>query len=92
MAKFEEIQRARKVLDLQESASMAEIDEAYRKKANLYHPDKGGSEEMMKEINQAYRLLMDYCNRYIYVFSKEDWARAYPEEAYFAWVIENWKF
>jgi hypothetical protein len=43
----------------------------------------------MKEINWAYELLMEYCRRYRYTFTKGDWERAYPEDAYSErWVRE----
>ncbi len=44
---------ARAILGLEENASTKRIKQAYREKAALHHPDKGGSAEMMKLINQA---------------------------------------
>lgn len=41
------------VLGLRPGASAAEIDAMYRIKANSAHPDKGGSEDAMKELNEA---------------------------------------
>jgi len=35
---------------------------------------------MMKRLNWAYRLLIEYCARYKYPFKEEDVDRAYPEE------------
>ncbi|MBC8275622.1 MAG: J domain-containing protein, partial [Chloroflexi bacterium] len=71
MASFEEIDKARRLLGLEEFASLKEIKQAYRKKAFLYHRDKSGSEnaqgeERMKVLNQSYKLLMEYCYRYKY--------------------------
>ena len=94
MASFEEIDKARKLLELPEAASMSEIKEAYRQKALLYHPDvQGGGQpydEMMKEINRAYRLLKDYCEHYRYTFSEEDVNRAYPVESYRKRYVNGW--
>ena len=46
------------ILGLQFGASKEEIKKAYRKMAHKYHPDKkGGDEEMMKKINEAYAIL-----------------------------------
>lgn len=84
MASFEEIDRARKLLDLAEAATLKDIKRAYRQKAFQHHPDRGGKEpqgeEMMKELNWAYKLLIEYCDNYSYSFKEEDVDRAYPEE------------
>ena len=42
------------ILEVHEKASAEEIRTAWREKAKLYHPDQGGSDEMMAKINQAY--------------------------------------
>ena len=41
------------ILGLQKNASMDDIQKAYKKKAFENHPDRGGSEEEFKKINQA---------------------------------------
>ena len=47
-----------RTLDVSESATPAEIKRAYRNLAFRYHPDKNpGSQELMKEINEAYAVL-----------------------------------
>jgi curved DNA-binding protein CbpA len=47
-----------KVLTVSETASADDIKKAYRNLAFRYHPDKNpGSEELMKEINEAYAVL-----------------------------------
>ncbi|HIE18003.1 MAG TPA: J domain-containing protein [Dehalococcoidia bacterium] len=95
MASFEEIDKARRLLGLGEFASFEEIKQAYRKKAFLYHPDKSGnknaqSEEMMKNLNRSYKLLMEYCSRYKYSFKQEEVDRAYPDEAYVRRYVYGW--
>lgn len=42
------------ILGVSESATKEEIKSAWRDKAKLYHPDQGGSDEMMTKINKAY--------------------------------------
>ena len=75
---FEDIDSARKTLDLGERATIAEIKEAYRKLSLKYHPDKCADEdrreceEMFKEINEANRILMSYCTAYRYSFAEKD--------------------
>lgn len=41
------------ILGVKEGASMSEIKRAHRLLARKYHPDAGGSEEQMKQINEA---------------------------------------
>jgi hypothetical protein len=45
---------------------------------------------MMKKLNQAYKLLMDYCTDYKYSFNEEDVARTYPNEEYWRKWRESW--
>jgi len=48
-----------KALDIDKSASEAEIKKAYRKLAVKHHPDKGGDPEKFKDITRAYEVLSD---------------------------------
>merc|ERR1719356_1458430 len=48
-----------KLLEVDKSASEAEIKKAYRKLAVKHHPDKGGDPEKFKEITRAYEVLSD---------------------------------
>merc|ERR1719240_1432025 len=48
-----------KLLEVDKSASTAEIKKAYRKMAVQHHPDKGGDPEKFKEISRAYEGLSD---------------------------------
>jgi curved DNA-binding protein CbpA len=41
------------VLDVPRSAGLAEIEAAFRKAAKAAHPDLGGNEAAMQEINAA---------------------------------------
>jgi hypothetical protein len=54
------------VLEVNRMATSAEIKAAYRKKAQLYHPDvnkEEGAEETFITINQAWEVLGDQENR-----------------------------
>ena len=46
-----------KVLELKNYASEREIKKAFRKLATEHHPDKGGDEEKMKQLSEAYIVL-----------------------------------
>jgi len=54
------VERARAILCLSSARDERDIKSAYRKKARQYHPDLGGDEEMMKDLNLAYDLLLQY--------------------------------
>ena len=94
MADFNEIDKARKLLGLGETATLKEIKEAYRRLAHDYHPDRHGQSdqghEAMKRLNWAYKVLEEYCRDYEYSFRKEDVAMTYPDEEDFRRWHDNW--
>ena len=63
--KFEEVDWARKMLNLSNKATKEEIIKAYRNGTKLYHPDKNpdvpDAERRFNEINKAYKILVEYC-------------------------------
>jgi len=96
MAKFEEINEARRLLRLGDAATLKEIRSAYRRMAYRHHPDKHSgntraeNEEIMKRLNWAYKLLTDYCRAYKYTFSEGDVARTYPYDDYLRKFYHGW--
>lgn len=58
------------LLGVEETASRREIDREYRRQAAKHHPDRGGSEERMKHLNEAYSVLRDESARRIYDASR----------------------
>lgn len=53
------------------SATYEEIKAAYRKQALKYHPDMGGSEELMRKLNYVYEVLSDASKRESYDYSRK---------------------
>lgn len=47
------------ILGVARNASREDIKKAFRKLAHKHHPDKGGSADKFKEINEAYQILSD---------------------------------
>jgi len=82
MREFNEIDQARKILGLAEYATLKDIEEAYRKLALKYHPDKckdekkDECEEKFKKIAHAKDLLAAYCDSYRYSFKEKDVKRS----------------
>lgn len=54
------------LLEISFTASQDEIKKAYRRKALMHHPDKGGDPEVFKKINSANEILSDPAKREIY--------------------------
>lgn len=54
------------VLGVEKDADPAKVKRAYRRRAEKAHPDKGGSDEEMAEVNQAYEVLSDPDRRLLY--------------------------
>jgi DnaJ-domain-containing protein 1 len=46
-----------KILGLSPGSNWAEIEQAYRKKAKVHHPDRGGDEDAMRVLNDVYAKL-----------------------------------
>ena len=77
MNKYQEIDQARKILDLPERATMEEIKENYRRLIRRWHPDrqkvsKKECTEMTVRIIDAYRTIIDYCSHYRFSFSEDE--------------------
>jgi len=47
------------ILGADEEASPREIERLYKRLAHKHHPDRGGTEEEMKTLNEAYQVLRD---------------------------------
>jgi preprotein translocase subunit Sec63 len=75
--RFKEINEARKLLELDERATMDEIKSNYRRLLRRWHPDKCDGDvvqckEMTKKIVDAYRIILAYCSQYRFSFAKEE--------------------
>jgi hypothetical protein len=54
------------VLGVDKHASQVDLDRQYKRMASQHHPDRGGSEEQMKLLNEAYGVLKDQASRRAY--------------------------
>jgi len=47
------------ILGADETTSRRDIERLYKRLASRHHPDRGGTEDVMKSLNEAYRVLKD---------------------------------
>jgi DnaJ-like protein len=64
------------VLGVDKHASQRDIYRQYKRQAARHHPDRGGSEEQMKFLNEAYGVLKDTHSRSLYDESRRTTAPA----------------
>ena len=64
------------VLGVDKDAPQVEIDRQYKRQASRHHPDRGGNEERMKSLNEAYGVLKDQMLRNSYDASRRKTAPA----------------
>lgn len=78
---YEDLEAALEVFDLSERASLKEIKARHKHLVRRHHPDGGAQPdaEAMRRINAAYRLLLDYCSRYRFSFTREEFYLQDPE-------------
>lgn len=77
-----EIEKALEIMGLPRLITKSDVKKQYRFLAQKYHPDKGGEEGKMEEINQAYTLLMEYIEAFRYTFDEDEIKKQYPGVAY----------
>lgn len=66
MSQSDSIKDYYSILGASEDASPREIERLYKQRAVRHHPDRGGDEEEMKSLNEAYAMLKDEMSRQAY--------------------------
>ena len=59
MSQFDSNKDYYAILGVDKDARQPELDRSYRRLASKHHPDRGGNEEQMKLLNEAYGVLKD---------------------------------
>lgn len=77
IGKFEEITRARIILELPETATMDDIKFNYRRLIAKWHPDRCTEDETVcrektHEIIKAYQVIRHYCQNYQFSFKRQE--------------------
>ncbi len=78
----EKIAQALEVLELPKLITKKDIKKQYRFLSRRYHPDLGGDPKKMEQINEAYRVLIDYIEEFRYTFDEDEISKQYPEVDY----------
>jgi curved DNA-binding protein CbpA len=101
---FKDIEKARKTLGLQDTASMEDIKSSHRNLILKFHPDRHSSskdkdacQEKVKEINTAYEIIMNYCIRYPISFTRDrvkyieegEYQKEHFDRFYSGWVSKE---
>ena len=82
MYSFEQLIKAKTLLGLRETSSRKEIKLKYKNLMKKWHPDMHADNpekatKMSIKINEAYEIVLDYCNNYEYNFDEDKIKRAY---------------
>ena len=82
MKKSEQILEALEILKLPVLSTMGELKSRYHDLAMQYHPDCGGDEQKMAELNTAYAVLKGYMENFKFTFSEGEMNKQFPEDVY----------
>ena len=74
----EELDRALDILGLPKLITKDDIRKQYHFLAKKNHPDLGGDEVLMEQINSAYTFLMQYIEEFRYTFDEEEISKQFP--------------
>ncbi len=76
------LQNARELFALGERATLKEIRTRHRALVKCHHPDTGNTldPKIIREVNAAYRVLMDYVTDYRFSFDEQEFYEQNPEE------------
>jgi DnaJ-class molecular chaperone len=74
----ETIEKALEILQLPRLVTRKDIRKQYLFLAKKNHPDVGGNDQDMEQLNNAYKLLMEYIEEFRYTFDEDEIKRQFP--------------
>jgi DnaJ-class molecular chaperone len=79
---YADLQEAVRVLGLGERATLKEIKSRHRELVKRHHPDTGATDapETIRQVNAAYRVLLDYVSGYRFSFAEDEFYEQNSEE------------
>lgn len=79
---YQDFRKAVAIFQLEERATLKQIRARFRALVKNHHPDqvKDADQDVIREVNRAYEVLMEYCSGYQFCFSEEEFLRQTPTE------------
>ena len=79
---YPDLKEALLVMDLGERVTLKEIKTRHKELVKRHHPDTGNTDEpdMIRKVNAAYQVVLDYVAAYRFSFTKEEFYEQNPEE------------
>ncbi|MBI5484329.1 MAG: J domain-containing protein [Deltaproteobacteria bacterium] len=79
---YSDLQEALRILGVGERATLKEIRTRHRELVKRHHPDTGLTNEpdTIRNVNAAYKVLLDYVSDYRFSFAEEEFYEQNPEE------------
>lgn len=79
---YADLKTSLRTFGLGERASLREIRARHRALVKRHHPDTGqeGDPEMIRQVNAAYQVLLDYVKEYRFSFAEGEFYEQNPEE------------
>ncbi|PLX87568.1 MAG: molecular chaperone DnaJ [Desulfuromonas sp.] len=79
---YRDLRNALTEFDLPPRVSWRQLKERHRQLVKRYHPDNGDATDpdRIRRINDAYRVLREYCTDYRFDFSHQEFLEQCPEE------------
>lgn len=79
---YAELQKALRILGLGERCTLKELKARHRQLVKRHHPDKaaGCDPKVIRDVNAAYRVLLDYVSGYRFSFAEEEFYEQNPDE------------
>ncbi len=80
---------AKEVLGVSDSLSIKDLKRVYRYLSKQHHPDVSGSGESQRELNKAYKILLEYLENYRVPLGEND-IKLPPEEKMRSFYYGDW--
>jgi len=79
---YSDLQKALRIMNLGNRATLREIKTRHRDLVKRYHPDTSNSDdpEKIRQVNAAYEILLDYVAGYRFSFAEDEFYEQNPEE------------
>jgi DnaJ-class molecular chaperone len=79
---YSDLQKALRIMNLGNRATLREVKSHHRDLVKRHYPDTGNSSDpkMIRQVNAAYKILLDYVAAYRFSFAEDEFYEQNPEE------------